>query len=283
MRGTSIAGRGSAALLLVMMLVCRPAGAQEPACTTGTACVRTPEPPTDAVEWRAGIEYGHVRFDGGAASIDPWHTTSAEISRKDPGATLIARANWARRFGQQGVQVEMDAYPHIAPGTYAYLNAGYSAASIFPIARIGAEIYTSPASGTEASLGMRHLEFESARATIFTGSVGMYRGNYYFSARPYVTPRDEGTSLSGSVLARRYFASADSYATLILGAGTAPVEAPLEFELQRANSYRAGLYGKTPIGGGLGLRWSAGYEHESLSETEDRDRVSFSLGLDARL
>lgn len=125
-------------------------------------CVRTPEPAAAGVEWRAGLDYGHVRF-GGGADLDPWHTTTAEVSRKDPGATLIAGLNWAQRFGQAGVQVEMDAYPRIARGTYAYLNAGYSAASIFPVARIGAEIYTSPASGTEASIGVRHLEFSTAR------------------------------------------------------------------------------------------------------------------------
>ena len=283
MRGKRNACRHSVALVAGWVLLCTPAGAQEPGCTAGTACARTPEPPAGAAEWRAGIEYGHVRFDGGAAPLDPWHTASAEVSRKDPGATLIARVNWAQRFGQEGVQVELDAYPRIARGTYAYLNAGYSAASIFPVARIGAEIYTSPASGTEASVGVRHLEFENGGATIFTGSAGLYRGNYYFSARPFITPQDDGTSISGSLLARRYFSSPESYATLVVGAGTAPTESPLEFELGRANTYRVGLYGKTPFSGGLGVRGSAGYERESLSETEDRDRMSFSLGLDARL
>lgn len=283
MTRTRIAGGRGVALLAGTLLASGPVAAQEPDCTIGTACVRTPDPAASAVEWRAGLEYGHVRFTGGAAPLDPWHAATAEVSRKDPGVTLIARANWARRFGEEGVQVEMDAYPKIAPGTYAYLNAGYSAAEIFPVARIGVEFYTSPGAGTEASLGMRHLEFESARATIFTGSVGAYRGNYYFSARPFVIPREDGTSVSGTVLARRYFSSAESYATLVLGAGSAPVEAPLQFELQRANTYRAGFYGKTPIGQSLGIRWSAGYEHESLSETEDRDRLSFSLGLETRL
>jgi YaiO family outer membrane protein len=282
MRGISMVGRGCLVVIATLVLAWGPAGAQEPPCTTGVACVRTPEPPAGAPEWRAGLEYGHVRFDGGAA-LDPWHTASAEVSRKDPGATLIARVNWAQRFGENGVQLEMDAYPHVARGTYAYLNAGYSDASVFPVARIGAEIYTSPVRGTEASLGVRHLEFSSARATIFTGSAGLYRGDYYFSVRPFVTPRDDGASYSGSLLARRYFSSPESYATLVVGAGTGPTESPLEFELQRANSYRVGLYGKTPVRGGLGVRWSTGYEHEELSETGNRDRVSFSLGLESRL
>ena len=279
MREIRIAGRRRIALLAAAMLFCPPAGAQETACPVDAGCVRTPAPA--GVEWRAGLDYGHVRFGG--ADLDPWHTTTAEVSRKDQAATLIARLNWAQRFGESGVQVEMDAYPRIARGTYAYLNAGYSATSIFPAWRAGAEIYTSPARATEASVGVRHLEFENARATILTGSVGLYRGNYYFSARPFVTPRDDGSSVSGSLLARRYFSSAESYATLVVGAGTSPTESPLEFELQRANTYRVGLYGKTPLGGGLGVRWSTGYEHEELSVTQDRDRVSFSLGLETRL
>ena len=40
-----------------------------------------------------------------------------------------------------GTQVEVDAYPRLGHGTYLYLNAGLSGASIFPGQRLGAEYY----------------------------------------------------------------------------------------------------------------------------------------------
>lgn len=273
-------------MLAALAVAAAPAPAQETGCPPGGTCVPAPAPaaqPERAAEWRASIEYGHVQFVESATSIDPWHTVTAEAGRRGRGGTVIGRANWARRFGEEGVQVEMDAYPRISQRFYAYLNAGWSGADIFPEYRLGAELYANTGAGTEASLGVRRLEFAETGVTIYTGSAGIYRGNWYVSARPFVTPKDEGTSVSGILLARRYFSTAESYATLIVGAGSAPTEAPLEFEVQRAGTRRIGAYGRTPLGGALGLRWSAHYEHEELTRQDDRGRVSVGLGLETRL
>ncbi|HEX2076470.1 MAG TPA: YaiO family outer membrane beta-barrel protein [Longimicrobium sp.] len=283
-----LASGGTMFVALVPALMAAPAVAvaQESGCPLGGTCVPAPEPvelPEPAAQWRASIEYGHVQFVESATSIDPWHTVSAEIARRGSGATVIGRANWARRFGEDGVQIEMDAYPRISPRFYAYLNAGFSGADIFPDYRLGGELYANTGAGTEASLGIRRLEFGVTGVTIYTGSAGIYRGNWYVSARPFVTPKDEGTSVSGILLVRRYFATAESYATLLVGAGSAPTEAPLEFEVRRADTRRIGAYGRTPLGGRLGLRWSAHYEHEELTRQDDRGRVSVGLGLETRL
>ena len=271
---------------LALMAAPDVASAQETGCPPGGTCTPTPAPasqPQEAAEWRASLEYGHVRFVESATSLDPWHAVTAEAARKGRGATVIGRASWARRFGEDGVQIEMDAYPRLSPRFYAYLNAGWSRADIFPEYRLGAELYASTGAGTEASLGIRRLEFAETGVTIYTGSAAVYRGNWYVSARPFITPKNGGTSVSGILLARRYFSTAESYATLIVGAGSAPTESPLEFELQRASTRRIGAYGRTPLGGPLGLRWSAHYEHEELTRQDDRGRISFGLGLDTRL
>jgi len=276
--------RGWIARAAAAALCLAPAAArgQEDACPAGETCAPVPAPAAaePAVQWRAGVEYGYVHFAEDA--LDPWHTVSADLSAKFRPATVIGRTTWARRFDQDGVQLELDAYPRIAEGMYAYLNAGWSDAEIFPRLRLGAEVYASPGGGTEVSLGARRLEFEDKGVTIYTGSAGLYRGNWYFSARPYVTPRDDDWSVSGSLLARRYFSSAESYATLVVGAGTAPSESPLEFELARTNTRRVGAYGRTPLRPGLGARWSLGYEHEELSAVQERDRLSVSVGLETR-
>lgn len=261
------------------LLLAAPAGAQEAGCEAGTACAVPPPAEETATVNRASLEYGITHFDG---PTEPWHTVSAELSRKTRAATLVARATVAERFGRRGEQFEVDAYPRISPRFYGYLNAGWSPSEIFPELRLGAELYANAGGGTELSAGARRLEFATQGVTILTGSVGRYAGNYYFSARPYVTPRDEGTSYSGTLLARRYFATADSYATLTVGAGSAPTEGAQEFELDRVSSRRVGVFGRTPLGRGVGVRWSAGYEREELTPAVDRGRVTAGLGLEKR-
>ncbi len=247
-----------------------------------TPTERAPVPAGPAApRYRASLEYGLTTFRGGG-STDPWHTATAELSRRGGGATLVGRANYAHRFGQDGVQVEADAYPRLTRRTYAYLNAGYSPSEIFPELRLGAELYTGFGRGGEASLGARRLEFADEGVTLLTGSLGAYAGNYYFSARPYVAPLDEGTSRSVTVLARRYLADGDSHVTLSAGAGTAPTESPLQFELRRVSSRRVGAYGRLPVRPGVGVRWSAGYEREEITRGAPRDRFNVGVGAERR-
>jgi len=275
-----VSGRTTGMAALALLLATR-AGAQEAGCETGPGCA-IPRPASEAAAVnRASLEYGITHFDGPSAP-QAWHTVSAELSRKARAATLVARATVAERFGKRGEQFEVDAYPRISERFYGYLNAGWSPSEIFPELRLGAELYANAGGGTELSAGARRLEFATQGVTILTGSVGRYAGNYYFSARPYVTPRDEGTSYSGTLLARRYFATADSYATLTVGAGTAPTEGAQEFELDRVSSRRVGVFGRTPVGRGVGVRWSAGYEREELTARVDRGRLSAGLGLEKR-
>ncbi len=260
-------------LALIACLAAGAAGAQE-----------VPDPREAAAEtpFRASVEYGLTTFTGGDAAPDAWHTVTAELSRKSAPVTLVARTNYAHRFGQDGYQVEAEAYPRISRRFYGYLNAGYSPSSIFPELRYGAELYGAFGRGGEASLGARRLEFADEGVTILTGSLGAYTGRYYLSARPYVTPRDDGTARSGTILVRRYLSDGDSHVTFSAGAGTAPTESPLEFELGRTQSYRAALYGRFPLRTGLALRWSAGYEREELTRGQSRDRLAAGIGAETR-
>ena len=235
--------------------------------------------PVHATPYRASIEYGLTTFSGGA---DPWHSVTGELSRKSAPVTLVGRTTYASRFGETGVQVEADAYPRISERFYAYLNAGYSPSDIFPELRYGAELYGAFGRGGEASLGARRLEFDADAVTIYTGSLGAYVRNYYLSLRPYVTPRDEGTASSATLLVRRYFADEDSHVTFSAGAGTAPSESSLLSELERASSYRAAFYGKLPLRGMLGVRWSAGYEREEITRGDARNRFTAGIGAETR-
>ncbi|UCD61310.1 MAG: YaiO family outer membrane beta-barrel protein [Flavobacteriaceae bacterium] len=151
---------------------------------------------------------------------DPMIYSSAEYIRETGIGKLIPRVNFSNRFNINGLQYEMDFYPKISKMFYAYTNYGYSNSNIFPNHRAGAELFANLPKSVEVSGGIRYLDFVTSRAIIYTGSAGLYRGNYYFSLRPYITPRVDGPiGVSGSLLARKYFQDRENYfgANLILG------------------------------------------------------------------
>ncbi|MBT8181296.1 MAG: YaiO family outer membrane beta-barrel protein [Eudoraea sp.] len=151
---------------------------------------------------------------------DPMVYSGAEYIRETGIGRIIPRVNFSNRFNTSGLQYEMDFYPKISKTFYAYTNYGYSNARIFPNHRAGAELYANLPKALEVSAGMRYLDFVTSRAIIYTGSAGLYSGNYYFSLRPYLTPRSDGPiGVSGSLLARKYYQDRENYfgVNLILG------------------------------------------------------------------
>ena len=165
-----------------------------------------------------GISYTLDYF----SNIPSWHWAYIQYKHKTSLGAIIGRVNYANRFGSNGYQVEVDAYPTLFKMSYAYLNVGYSPTSLFPVFRAGMDYNRKLPNAFEASLGFRYLNFGSSNVTIFTGHVGKYLGNYWFSFRPYVTPGNKSVSLSGSLMGRRYFSSAENYVGLQIGYGTSP-------------------------------------------------------------
>jgi len=155
--------------------------------------------------------------------FDPMQYHTLKYSRRTRYGSIIAKVNFNRRFQDNGLQFEIDMYPRIIKGLYAYLNVGFSDSSLFPKFRFGAELYKSLPHSLEASLGIRTLKYSST-TNIFTGSVGWYTGNSYFSLRPYVTPGDTGTSISGALTYRLYRSDADNYFGVLAGMGYSPDE-----------------------------------------------------------
>ena len=154
---------------------------------------------------------------------DPMIYSGVEYIRETEIGKIIPRINFSNRFNTNGLQYEMDFYPKISKTFYAYTNYGYSNSRIFPNHRAGAELYANLPKALEVSAGMRYLDFVTSQAIIYTGSVGLYKGNYYFSLRPYITPRTDGPiGFSGSLLARKYFQDRENYFGINLIMGYSP-------------------------------------------------------------
>jgi YaiO family outer membrane protein len=154
-----------------------------------------------------GVSYERENFN----DIDAWQLIEAELKHKFGFGGVTLRWNGAERFNDRGHQIEVDAYPSLRKGTYMYLNAGRSNTSFFPRWRYGAEIFQNLPHSFEFSVGARQLNFNSSHVTLYTGSLGKYRGNNWISFRPYVSHDSTGTSVSGGLQLRHYYSTADDY------------------------------------------------------------------------
>jgi YaiO family outer membrane protein len=153
---------------------------------------------------------------------DAMHYYTLQYSKSTQRGSVVARYNLNNKFKTYGSQFEIDAYPSVAKGMYAYLNVGYSNSSIFPSWRFGGQLYKSLPKSMEVSVGFRSLKFGRDFTNIYTGSVGKYFGNSFVYVVPYFIYSDEGWSKSSTFTYRKYRATADQYLSLSTGFGFSP-------------------------------------------------------------
>ncbi len=162
--------------------------------------------------------------------FDPMQLHVFKVVRQTKYGSVQAKLNLSRRFQENGLQFEVDAYPRITEGLYAYASFGVSNSFLFPEIRYGAELYKSLPKSLEASIGFRTLKY-SDNTTIYTGSVGWYTGNDFISFRTYITPGDSGSSMSGTLSYRKYRSNADNYFVVDIGMGFSPEVYRFDFNI----------------------------------------------------
>lgn len=153
--------------------------------------------------------------------FDPMQYYALTYRRQTKYGSIIGRVNFNRRFNENGLQYEVDLYPKIAKGLYAYVNVGIANTFLFPDIKYGAELFKSLPKSFEVSLGFRTLKY-STTTNIYTGSIGWYTGNSYLSFRPYFTPGETGISKSGTLTYRKYRSDADNYLGVAVSVGFSP-------------------------------------------------------------
>jgi YaiO family outer membrane protein len=172
------------------------------------------------------ISYNSIGFSSAlnlySDVFDPAQEYAVKIGKKTKYVSLIGRININNRFNDTGIQFEADAYPKITKGVYGYLNFGYSNTALFPDYRHGAELHFSLPKSLDASLGYRALHFGKSTTKMYTGSIGIYKGNYYVYFRPYLTPNEAGVSKSGTINIRKYKTDEDNYFSISFGLGYSP-------------------------------------------------------------
>lgn len=166
-----------------------------------------------------GVSYAIDIF--GENARDPMQYLTLKYSRQTKYGSITGKININRRFQKNGMQYEIDMYPRIVNGMYAYASVGVSNTDLFPGFRVGGELFKSLPNAFEASLGFRSLKFTEI-TTIYTGSLGWYTGNNYWVFRTYITPGDAGSSKSGRLTYRKYRNDADNYLSVSVGVGFSP-------------------------------------------------------------
>lgn len=223
-------------------------------------------------------------------NVDPWSFGSAAFGRKTKTfGTVTLRYNYAKRFNNDGHQLEIDAYPAIAKGIYMYFSTAISNKKNFPYSRLSMEPYFKLPASFEMSVGFRYLNFDdnriasfdSNKVIIYTATIGKYYGNYWFSIRPYLVPGKEAWSESISLTVRRYLAGADNYLSLVVGTGISPDEKLYAFDpsIYYLKSNRIALEYQQKFGSRFFLNLGTGFSREEISAGKQRDRYSFDIGV----
>ena len=229
----------------------------------------------EQMNYSASLSYRRDAFRGGRT---PWSFGTATLGRKTPIGSVIGRVRYANRFSTNGLQMEIDAYPSLAPGLYAYVSVGASASSIFPDVRGGASLYKSLPRSFSAELGARYLNFGGSETVIYTASLTRYYGNYLFRGATYVTPSTSGTSVSGGGRVRRYFGDANTYLSVNGSVGTSPSDPLFVEDVRRRSSWSVSLDGQVPLSPRTLVSGSVGYDEEEL-RTRVVKRVSVSASV----
>jgi len=179
-------------------------------------------------------------FDNG----NVWYWAYIQYRRRIPIGELLARVNYAHRFGLNGLQYEADAYLKTSSSNYIYLNAGFSNATLFPRYRAGFEFFQVLPKNFEASLGFRYFWFNSttSQVVVHTGSIGKYWEKYWLAFREYVTPLNQKAYFTELLEGRRYFGGdKESYLGFQYTHGSSPDENHLYSNNKTQLTYRSDL------------------------------------------
>ncbi len=220
--------------------------------------------PVDTAAIGAMVSVEHVE------GIDPWIVASVDRTFVPRWGAASARITGARRYGSAGLQAEAEAYPRAGRVGYLYLAAAVSPhENVFVPLRAALELFSSPTRSIELSAGARLFRVASSSVIVYTGSIGGYRGNYWYAFRPYVVHERGSLSATGQLSLRRYWAGRYDYVGMYVSAtrGTSPAtEDPTRILRDpKLTSFSARVERLWPLRGRLRLGYGLGVESEEVA------------------
>jgi YaiO family outer membrane protein len=211
-----------------------------------------------------------------------WHESELAVSRATPIGSVSLKTARAARFGRADSQVEIDMYPRLRPGTYAYVSGAWSPqARLYPHYRYAADLYQSLGAGFEGSAGMRRLGFGSG-ITMYAASLSKYYGQWLISGRVLLAPSAAGTSRSTQASVRRYVGGAGSYVGARFSRGASREEVRNVSDLEVLDSDVAAGDAVVIMGDRLELNVAGSYGREDRIDRVDLRQYSLSTGFGFR-
>lgn len=166
------------------------------------------------------VTYNYMHFD--KQFDQDWHIVALSYRRSTPIGSFIFRTNLANKFGDNGIQFEVEGYPRLSKMFYLYTGIGYSnQVGIFPKYRTGVSLYANLPASFEGEIGYRQLHFNDD-VWMYTASVGKYYQNLWFNLRTYLTPGSSNISHSYTGTVRYYTGGANEYLGFQIGTGISP-------------------------------------------------------------
>lgn len=234
------------------------------------------EPPDEALRNRLSADYGFEDFDD---DTERWHELSLGYRRETRAGPVLGWLNLARRFGETGQQVELEAYPRLPGRNYLFVNLGLSSGE-FPDLSYAGEVYHNFPRGWEASAGFRRLEFQTSDLTIYTATGARYVGPYWISLRPSYIDKSSGRAVSAGLSVRRYFDGRHEYAELAIGGGASNEDRLIIGREGDLDSFRLRLELRRRVRRGLILKGSVGYRSREFESGPTRGSVFAGIGLE---
>jgi YaiO family outer membrane protein len=234
---------------------------------------------------RAGLRRWQARvgafYDAFSDRRAAWREWQVSVGRATPVGPVLLTGRRADRVELDDDQFEVEMYPRLGAGTYAYVAGAYSAkALLYPEYRYAADLHQVLGAGFEASAGFRRLGFGRG-VNIYAGSLSKYYGNWLFTGRLFVTPGRAGASESVHASIRRYFGGHGTYVGVRYGRGGRE-------ELRNRNDFdvldsdAGGIDWVVVLDGGLELTVSGSYGREDRAGQRRLRQYALSTGLGFR-
>jgi YaiO family outer membrane protein len=228
--------------------------------------------------WQARVGASYDGFSDRVA----WRESQMSLSRTTPIGSILLRGSRAERFGLADTQIDVEMYPRLRPGTYAYVAGAYSPdALLYPRYRYAVDLYQSLGAGFEGSAGFRRLGFGRG-VSIYVGSLSKYYGNWLFNGRLFVTPNSAGTSRSVHASVRRYFGGSGTYVGLRYGRGASREELLNLNDFEVLDSDVGATEATVMLSRHLELTLTGSYSREDRVERRDLRQYSLSTGVGFR-
>jgi len=168
--------------------------------------------------WRASLAYG---FEDFTSSWATWQAWDARLERKTASGSVAAEALATTRFGVWDRGGALDTYHLLWRRAYGNLRLGVApGAQVTPRFDLTAEVYQGLPGAWEVSASYRRMSYAAGGVNLWGASLAKYAGNWYVIARLTAVPQAGRLGGGVSLLARRYFATADDYVDLSAGTGS---------------------------------------------------------------